>query len=527
MKKVTVLDTTLRDGAQGVGVQFSADDRLTVARMLDELGISYIEAGQPYASPADAEFFAKKPKLKNAKLAAFGATARKGVSAGQDPGLAALLAAETGAVTLFGKSSRFQAENVLRCDLGENLSMIERSVTFIKQNGRELIYDAEHFFDGYREDRAYALETLTAALRGGADMLVLCDTVGGALPDEVEQAVKDVCARFAVPIGIHTHNDAGMAAANSIIAVAAGAEHVQGTFGGIGERCGNADLVTVIAGLQLKRGYGCIPEASLAELTRTARAVADIANLTIPPNAPYVGGNAFVHKAGMHIDGVIKSANAFEHVPPEAVGNIRGFAASELVGRSYILDQIKRVFPGKPVGKDDKEVVELIDLLKEEARTGVSYEAAEASLYLRIRKHFTHSNPFFTLTQMRVLTDLDGSTAVLNIRAGDKETLSAGQGAGPVHALDRALTRALEDFYPQIKAVRLTDYKVRVLNPDGATAARVRVLITSTDGEAVWSTVGVSENIVLASQEALSDSVEYFLLERGSPDDKNKRCRRR
>lgn len=517
MRKVTVLDTTLRDGAQGVGVQFSADDRLAVARLLDGLGVDYIEAGQPSASPADAGFFAMKPRLKHAKLTAFGATARKGAPPEADAGLQALLAAGTETVTIFGKASRFQVEEVLRCEPSENLAMIERSVAFLKGRGREVIYDAEHFFDGYRQDGAYAVETLSAALRGGADILVLCDTNGGALPDEAEQAVKDICRRFPeVPIGIHTHNDAGMAAANSILAVLAGARHIQGTIGGVGERCGNADLVTVIAGLQLKRGIGCIPDASVPELTRAARAVADIANLTIPPGAPYVGGSAFIHKAGMHIDGVIKSPASFEHIPPEAVGNRGGFAASELAGRSYILDQIRRALPGKTFEKDDAEIVSFMDSLKEDARLGISYEAAEASLYLRVLKHFSGYTPRFGLAQMRVLTDMDGSTAVLNIRAEDLETLSAGQGDGPVHALDQALTHALEGFFPEIKEARLTDYKVRVLNPDGATAARVRVLITSTDGKSVWSTVGVSENIVLASFQALSDSVEYFLTIKGA-----------
>jgi 2-isopropylmalate synthase len=512
MKKISILDTTLRDGAQGVGVQFSVDDRLAVARILDGLRVDYIEAGQPSASPADADFFAKKPGLKHAKLTAFGSTARKGVPPESDAGLRQLLAAGTEAVTIVGKASLIAVDEILRCEPLENLTMIGQSVAFIKSHGREVIYDAEHFFDGYRQDPGYAMETLTAALRGGADVLVLCDTAGGALPDEIERAVKDVCGRFALPVGIHTHNDAGMAAANSILAVLAGARHVQGTVGGVGERCGNADLVTVIAGLQLKRKYLCIPETSVPELTRAARAVADIANLTIPPSAPYVGGNAFVHKAGMHIDGVMKSPRSFEHIPPESVGNRSGFAASELAGRSYILEQVKRVFPGKTVDKDDAEIVSFMESLKEDARQGISYEAAEAGLQLRILKHFYHTAPRFTLTQMRVLTDLEGSTAVLNIRAGEHEILSSGQGDGPVHALDRALTRALEDIYPEIKNVRLTDYKVRVLNPEGATAARVRVLINSTNGVSDWSTVGVSENIVLASWQALSDSVEYFLI---------------
>ena len=523
MRKVTVLDTTLRDGAQGVGVQFSVDDRLAVARLLDGLGVDYIEAGQPSASLADADFFAKRPVLKQAKLTAFGATARKGVPPEADTGLTALLAAETETVTLFGKASPLHVEAVLRCGPGDNLEMIERSVAFAKQRGREVIYDAEHFFDGYREDPAYALETLFAALRGGADILTLCDTSGGSLPDEVERAVREVCKQVAVPVGVHAHNDAGMAAANSVVAVLAGASHIQGTVGGIGERCGNADLVTVIAGLRLKRGIGCIPDGSLPELTRVARAVADIANLTVAPNAPYAGENAFVHKAGMHIGGVMKTPAAFEHIPPEAVGNRRGFAASELAGRSLILDQVNRVLPDLALDKDDPAVIGFINSFKEEARMGVSYEAAEASLTLRIHKHFGAYRSAFGLTQMRVITEHpapgEESTAIINLRVGGQDKLSAGQGYGPVHALERALTAALEGFYPEVKRMRLTDYKVRVLNPDGATAARVRVLINSTDGASVWSTAGVSDNIVWASWQALSDSVEYYLLNRRADDD--------
>jgi 2-isopropylmalate synthase len=513
MRKVTVLDTTLRDGAQGVGVQFSADDRAAIVRLLDELGVDYIEAGQPSASPSDAEFFARCPVLKHAKLTAFGPTVRKWILPRDDNGIKALLAAGTPVVTLFGKASASQVKNVLRCELSENLSMIGQSAAFLKENGREVIYDAEHFFDGYREDAAYAMETLLAARRGGCDIITLCDTGGGSLPDEIGTITREVCGKLDVPVGIHTHNDAGLADGNSILAVLAGAGHVQGTMGGMGERCGNANLTNIIASLQLKREISCIPDASLPELTRITRTVADIANQTLPHNAPYVGEAAFVHKAGMHIDSEMKSPGAFEHIRPEQVGNRRGFAASDLAGRSFILEQLGKALPGRIFEKDDKEIVAFMEALKEDARAGISYEAAEASLTLRLLKHFGSHTRRFELTQMHVLTDLESSTAVLNIRAGGREMLSAGQGDGPVHALDRALSGALEEIYPEIKAVRLTDYKVRVLNPDGATAARVRVLITSTDGSSVWSAAGVSENIVRASWEALSDSVEFYLLE--------------
>ncbi|MDR0294260.1 MAG: citramalate synthase, partial [Oscillospiraceae bacterium] len=404
-KTVTILDTTLRDGAQGAGVRFSVDDRLAVARLLDGLGVDYIEAGQPSAGPADAEFFARPPLLKHAKLVSFGATARKSVPPESDAGLAALLAAGTGTVTLFGKASLSRVRTVLRCEPGENLEMIAASVAFCKSLGREVLFDAEHFFDGWREDAGYAAEALYAAARGGADTLVLCDTGGGCLPDETERAVREVLKTVTVPVGIHAHNDAGMADANSVMAALAGVSHIQGTIGGVGERCGNADLTNIIAGLQLKRGFSCIPDSSLPELTRVARAVADIANLTIPPNAPYVGENAFVHKAGMHIDGVLKDPPAYEHIHPESVGNRRGFAASELAGRAFIMSQFGRILPNRAFRKDDPEIVSFTEKLKEDARLGVSYEAAEASLTLRIYKHFGVYDPAFSLTQMRVISE--------------------------------------------------------------------------------------------------------------------------
>lgn len=519
MQKVSILDTTLRDGAQGVGVQFSLADRLAVARLLDELGVDYIEAGQPSGNPADADFFANKPILKHAKLTAFGPTMRKGIKPEADAGMAGLLAAETDVVTVFGKASRLQVETVLRCTLEENLRIIEKSVAYLKNHGREVLFDAEHFFDGYAADPEYSIETLKAAARGGASTIILCETGGGRLPDEISDTVRGLVSQFGkIPIGIHAHNDAGMADANSIMAVLAGATHVQGTMGGMGERCGNANLASVIAGLQLKREKSCIPDSSMPELTRIARAVADIANITLPHNAPYVGENAFVHKAGMHIDGVMKNPVTFEHITPESVGNRRGFAASELAGRAFILGQVERAIPDRTFDKDDHLIVTFMNSLKEDARLGLSYEAAEASLTLRIQKHFGVYTPAFNLIQMRVISETpapgEESTAILNLRVGESETLSAGQGGGPVHALDQAMTHALEGHYPDVRNIRLTDYKVRVLNPGGATAARVRVLITSTDGESVWSTVGVSENIVLASWQALSDSVEYYLSNR-------------
>ncbi len=515
MRKISVLDTSLRDGAQGAGIQFSSEDRRAITRLLDELGVGYIEGG--VANPAEKAYFEEKPALKHAKLTVFGATTRKGVP--PEKGLADLVAAGTDTATLFGKASVSQVRKVLRCELEENLDIIESSVAYLTGIGRQVIFDAEHFFDGWREDAVYSLETLRAAKRGGAAILTLCDTNGGFLPDEIDTVVRQVLEEVGGTIGIHAHNDAGMADANTVAAVLAGAEHVQGTLLGFGERCGNANLATVIAALQLKCGLRCVPDESMPELTRVCRAVADIANVTIPQNLPYVGENAFTHKAGMHIDAVLKDSATFEHIPPEAVGNRRGLTASGLAGRSFLLEQIRRVFPERHFAKDDPQIVAFMGVLKDDE--GLSYEAAEASLLLRIRRHFGEYTPAFSLIKMRVISEgtenlEESSTAILNLRVGERDTLSAGQGDGPVHALDRALTRALEPFYYDIHQMRLTDYKVRVLNPGAATAARVRVLISSADGVSAWSTVGVSENIVQASWQALSDSVEYFLLNRGA-----------
>ena len=517
MNKVSVLDTTLRDGAQSQGVQFSQADRVAVSRLLDELGVDYIEAGNPHSSPADAAFFANPPALSHSRLTAFGATCRKDTRPEDDAGIAALLAAGTETIAIFGKCWLLHVSDVLGCSAAENLSMIERSAAFLRERGREVIFDAEHFFDGYAENPEYALDVLRAAARGGASILTLCDTRGGRLPDEISRAVGAAVPLFSQIIGIHSHDDCGMADANSVMAVLSGARHVQGTMGELGERCGNASLPSVIPSLQLKRSFFLLPDSSLSRLTHAARAVADIANLSVPAGAPYVGMNAFAHKAGMHVDAVMKNSVTFEHVPPESVGNSRRFITSDMAGRSLVLPWVQKLRPD--IRRNSPEVAALLADLKEREADGFSYEAADASFELLVRRHMGMHTPHFELLQMKTISeqpirDDQTATAIIKVRVGGSEELSAGQGDGPVHALDRALRRALEVFYPEVGDMRLTDYKVRVLNPREGTAARVRVLITSVAGAEQWTTVGVSSDIITASWQALSDSIEYKLIQR-------------
>lgn len=514
MRKISILDTTLRDGAQGAGIQFSLEDRIQIARILDDFGVDFIEAGILSSSPAERDFFRACPPLKTARLTAFGATMRRDGTPETDPGLAALLETGTEAVTLFGKSWLLHVEEVLHCSPKENLRLCEQSAAYLKQQGRFVIFDAEHFFDGYQDDPEYALEVLRAVARGGADILTLCDTNGGCLPDESERIIRAVTEKIPAPVGVHFHNDTGMAAAASVLAALCGAAHVQGTIGGLGERCGNADLIPIIAGLQLKRGCECVPPESMEKLCHLARAVAEIANVRLPEKTPYVGDSAFRHKAGMHIDGVIKNPRTFEHIEPETVGNERRFLPSEMSGRSLLLHQIQSLHPA--LKKDSPEVASLLRELKARTGIGYTYEAAEASFELLILRHLGLYQELFDLISLKTFSEQPApggsATAIINIRVGEKEALSAGQGDGPVHALNNALSGALRGFYPEANKIRLIDYKVRVLNSQAATAARVRVLITSTDGERNWTTVGVSEDIIMASWQALSDSVEYALL---------------
>ena len=518
MKKIAIFDSTLRDGAQGIGISFSGDDKLNIIRVLDNLGIAYIEAGNPHSSAAEAEFFAKltKVKLKNSKIVAFGSTRRKNIDCKDDKNLQTLLAANTSAVAIFGKSSCLHVSEVIKTTLDENLKMIEESVRFLKEHGREVIYDAEHFFDGYVLNADYALKTLAAAVSGGADQICLCDTNGGMFPNQTAQIFEVAKKTFPnAEFSIHCHNDSGLAVANSIAAVEQGAISVQGTFLGFGERCGNANLSTIIANLQLKAGYNCIPLKNLPLLYESAVKIAEISNISIEKNQPYIGAAAFAHKAGMHADGVLKVSSSFEHIDPELIGNKRRLLLSEMSGKSAVYSIIKDYFP--ELDKNSADMDSIIAELKRLAILGYQFEAAEASFALRAHKLLKEFQPPFELINLKTISEqpvIDGAyaSAILKIKVNGQTRITASDGEGPVNALDLSLRRALADFYPQIEKVSLKDYKVRVIDSERATGARTRVLITSTDGESIWTTVGVSVDIIQASWIALCDSIEYYLM---------------
>ena len=512
MNSVIMFDSTLRDGAQGENISFSAEDKLKIAQALDELGVGYIECGNPSSNPKDANFFrelAAHP-LRQARAAAFGSTCRVGEKPENDPGVLTLLAAGTQAVSVFGKASVLHVEEVLRTTREENLRMIRETVAFLRQAGREVLFDAEHFFDGFRLDREYALDTLRAASTAGADWLILCDTNGGTLPDEIADTLRT--AKAAVPgrYGIHCHNDCGLAAACSLAALGAGAEQIQGTLLGFGERCGNTNLSTVIGVLQGKRGVRCIPEEQLRRLTRTCAYIADVANL-VPDNAmPFVGRSAFAHKGGMHVDGVLKSPETFEHLSPETVGNARTYLLSEQAGRSALHARLAPILPD--LSRDAPELGRLLARMKEMEAEGYAYEAAGASFELLALQELGRWEPFFEVIRFRILGEQGmTSSAMVKVQVGDEFAITADEGFGPVNALDKALRKAVGQFYPALGEMRLTDFKVRVISPQDATAAVVRVLIESTDGRRSWTTVGVSVDIIHASLDALVDSIAYKL----------------
>ncbi|MBD5558776.1 MAG: citramalate synthase [Clostridia bacterium] len=502
---------------QGAGIAFSVDDKLKIARALDAMGIAYVEAGNPGSNPKDMEFFRRiqEQPLKNAKLCAFGSTRRKGIRAEEDANLASLIEAGTPAVSFFGKSWDLHVEKVLGATLEENLRMIEDTAAFLKSRGRYVIFDAEHFFDGYAANPEYALRTLKAAESGGADLLCLCDTNGGTYFADIQRIVETAAGSVSRPIGIHTHNDTGMAVAQAMAAVDGGAVHVQGTFIGFGERCGNCNLATIIGDLQLKRSFRCVPEDKLPRLTKTALRIADVSNVTLAASQPYVGSGAFAHKGGMHIDGVKKISESFEHVEPDSVGNRRRFLTSEVSGKATVLETIRLVDP--EIEADDPVVRRAVEELKQREFEGYQYEAAEQSFELLIRRLLHRYRPFFRLEYYKVIGEFplsaEGfpSTTVIKVHVGDESRIAGAEGVGPVHALDVALRRALEQFYPSLREMYLTDFKVRVLERSETTAARVRVLIESTDGETTWTTVGVSSDIMEAAMGALTDSIEYKL----------------
>ncbi|HEY8419650.1 MAG TPA: citramalate synthase [Clostridia bacterium] len=516
-KVIEIFDSTLRDGAQSEGINFSIEDKLEIVKTLDAFGVAYIEAGNPGSNPKDLEFFQRVKELNlKSVLVAFGSTRRKDIKPEEDKLLASLLAADTSTVAIFGKSWKLHVTEIINTTPEENLNMIRDTVSYLKSKGKRVIYDAEHFFDGYKADPEYAIETLKAACAGGAEILVLCDTNGGCFPHEIYDITKKVVELFKdVKIGIHCHNDTSCAEANSIMAVKAGATHVQGTFIGYGERCGNANLSSIIPSLQLKLGYQCVSQEKMAMLTATARKIAEISNITLAQFLPYVGSSAFTHKAGMHADGVLKVRESFEHINPECVGNERRFILSEIAGRNAVVNRIRKYFP--ELTKDNPKVTDILNKIKEMEREGYQFESADASFLLIVYKALGLYSPQFELISYNTITQVPSeemlsATAVVKIKVMDKYELTCSQGDGPVNALDMALRKALEVFYPSLSKMSLIDYKVRVLDSQAATAAKVRVLITSTDGSEVWTTVGVSTNIIEASFKALVDSLEYKLM---------------
>jgi 2-isopropylmalate synthase len=517
-KNIAIYDTTLRDGAQAEGVSFSAVAKVQVAKRLDEFGIAYIEGGFAASNPKDMEFFRliKKETLKTAKIAAFGSTRRANIALEEDKGLAALLEADTPVCTIFGKSWLLHVIEVLQTTAEENLKMIADSVLFLKAHGKEVIYDAEHFFDGYKDNPEYAMAALKAASDAGADCLVLCETNGGALPQEVAEITKTVVKTFNVPVGIHTHNDGELGVANALAAVDAGAVHVQGTINGIGERVGNCNLVSVIPNLMLKKGIACLPKAeNLKQLRALSQFVYEQANIRAYTKQAFVGDSAFAHKAGMHVDGVRKVSRSFEHIVPESVGNSRRILISELSGASNVF--LKAIEMGLELDRKSPEVKEVLKQLEQMEKDGYEYESADASFQMLIKKVLKKHQSFFDLKSFSVTVDKQGtgtgchSAATVKLCVDGKCVSANGSGDGPVDALNHALRDALVNFYPTIADVSLVDYSVRILDPEEATAAKTRVLIQSSDGVKTWGTVGVSENIIEASWEALVDSVEYKL----------------
>lgn len=517
---VEILDSSLRDGAQGEGISFSVQDKIHICQALDDLGVAFIEAGNPGSNPKDMEFFqeVKKLKFKNSKLCAFGSTRRKEIKCSEDANLQSLLAADTEWVVIFGKSWTFQVTEIIKTSLEENLAMIQDTCKYLCDNGKNVIYDAEHFFTGYQEDKEYALKTLKAAVDGGAKVLSLCETKGGCMLKDCESAVKAVCEYFGdnVKIGIHTHNDCGLAVANSLIAVENGVRHVQGTLLGFGERTGNANLSSIIPCLQLKMGYKCIDDDKIKELTPICKRVAEITNIALNSQLPFIGASAFSHKAGMHIDAVLKNPSAYEHIDPVSVGNQRVFLMSEVAGRATIIEKIQKIDP--TIAKDNPVVGEVMNKMKQLEFEGYQFEGADGSFELLARKMIGRYQPFFKLHYYQTNgvnpRPEEGvcACAQIKLEVDGQIEVTAGEGDGPVNALDIALRKALCRFYPAVSQIRLTDYKVRVLDGKSATASRVRVLIESTDGKSSWTTVGVSSDVMEASWLALCDSFEYKLI---------------
>ena len=519
MKKqplVEMYDTTLRDGTQGEGVNFSVADKLRIADKLDAFGIHFIEGGWPGSNPRDIEFFnqAAKRKYKRAKIAAFGSTRRKKIAVEDDPQVRLLIDAKTPVVTIFGKTWLLHVKEVIKTSAKENIEMIRDTVRFLKDNGRYVVYDAEHAFDGYKDDADYALATWQAAAEGGADVVTLCDTNGGCMPCEVARITKAAIDGVDARIGIHTHDDTGVGVANALAAVEVGADHLQGTVNGYGERTGNCNLITAIPNVVLKLGRRSVPKTSLRKLTELSQYVDEIANIRHNHRQPWVGSTAFAHKGGMHVNAVQKVAHSFEHERPETVGNNRRILVSDLAGRSNIVMKAQEL--GFKLDNDTPELKTILARIKELEHEGFEYEAAEASLALLIRKLLKHEEPPFMIEGYHASMRHDGNFAIcqanVKVKVGDEFSHTVAEGDGPVNALDGALRAGLVNHFKKIKKLELTDYKVRILDSASGTEAKTRVLIESSDGKSEWGTVGVSENIVEASLQALTDSIEYYLM---------------
>ncbi len=515
MTAIAVYDTTLRDGTQSEGISLSVEDKLKIARLLDELGVAYVEGGWPGSNPKDAEFFqrAKSISFNHAKLAAFGMTCRADSTPAEDDNIRALMAAETAVVTVVGKSSLLHVHAVIRATPVENLRMIRESVRYLKSQGKEVIYDAEHFFDGYKLDPAYAYETLRAAVDGGADSIVLCDTNGGTMYWEVETITSQVAAAFPeVILGIHTHNDSDMGVANTLAGVRAGARHIQGTINGYGERCGNANLCSVLPDLEVKMGLRCLPEGSLRKLSHISRTVAEIANLAPDSHQPYVGKSAFAHKGGLHVAAMRRTAESYQHIDPALVGNEMRFLISDLSGRGNVLHEAEKL--GMDLSSDKARAV--LEQIKQLEHEGYVFEGAEASVELMLKRAADDYRPPFELLNFTTTVARHGdhgleTEATVKLRVDGEVLHTAAEGNGPVNALDNALRKALTPVYPRLAEFHLADYKVRILDSDKGTAATTRVLIDTQNSHQRWSTVGAGTNIIDASWRALVDSVEYGL----------------
>ena len=515
--KVIIYDTTLRDGTQGEQTNFSAEEKLRIAQRLDDVHFHYIEGGWPGSNPKDVRFFemAKNVKFKNSRLTAFGSTRRAHSKTESCPNLKALIKAGTPAAAIVGKSWDLHVAEILKTDLDENLAMIADSVEYLKSMGREVLFDAEHFFDGYKNNSRYTTKVVKTALAAGADFIVLCDTNGGSLPHEICNIVRRISSHIpAEKMAIHTHNDCGLAVANSLAAVQKGVVMVQGTVNGYGERCGNADLISLIANLQLKLGKNCLPPASIRQLTNLSHYISDVANVPPLNSRPFVGRSAFAHKGGIHVSAVVKNSKAYEHIQPELVGNHRRVLVSDLAGKSNVEYKAKEL--GIDLTKNDTLIKKIVQKVKVMEDRGFQFDAADGSLSLLIKKTIGEFIEPFNLETFSVVTSRSEnnpclSQATIKISVAGEEELTAAEGNGPVNALDHALRKALTKFYPQIKDMHLVDFKVRTLEGSEGTAAGVRVLLDSTDGEELWSTIGVSENIIEASWQALVDSIEYKL----------------